>query len=285
VKAEDGTSVQTVTWEIVGGTLQFPAEVDFALSNKSFDGYKLPDTIYVSKAEGGKVKVRATLKNGGEDTDKNKIDIVSDVYEIVVGPNYFPGTAIKDSNELPKFGDNINNFWTKDDATTYPKYAVIAVYNGAGPFTSKPGAAANGVIDLSFNTGASAPNSESRKIDEVNVTIGSDGMLYFIVDLTGYTNYTKYMSDYGWGCQLCVWSYPSTVGQDVGGSPATADQLVSAATLFGPTYKIYIIKSKVSSLTKPGDAVDFGYTSGAVGSGNPAKGFYTQTLPVELSWE
>jgi len=99
--APAGTTVQGITWQIVDkkGNLKPITEVDFAPIYKMNEGFNPPvktstiesrskDTIVVSKPEGGKVIVRATLKDGGEDKDKKKIDITADL-EITVGPNPF----------------------------------------------------------------------------------------------------------------------------------------------------------------------------------------------------
>jgi hypothetical protein len=83
-------SVQSPTWEIVGGSLYYPGEVDFVISA---DGKtKSGNAIKVNPTTGGTVKVRAILKNGGEDGAGNKIDIVSAPVTITVGANSYYGS-------------------------------------------------------------------------------------------------------------------------------------------------------------------------------------------------
>jgi len=71
------------------------------------------------------------------------------------------------------------------------------------------------------------------------------------------------MGDYGWGCQLCNWGDG-----------------------FGSEIKGYLMKSSVSALTKPADAVSFTYdTVGKPAGDHPViPGYLTATLPTQLSW-
>jgi len=260
------TSVQAVTWEIVGG-LAYPADVDFAYSTPvGINSTKLPDTIFVSKTGGGKVKVRATLKNGGEDADKNKIDVVSDVYEIVVGANPYPATGlITKSDVVPNLGANINNFFKTADATTYPKFAVIAILTGAGGLDWSAGGSEDPDqgFQLAFNGGGGANTGDAqsnRYSDTGKIKISSadaDGFVYLVYDLTKWQYYTTYMSDHGWGLQFESWK--------------------NKTLLTNTTNKIFLIKSSVTSLTKPAGSVDF--------TGSPVVGYVANKLPVELDWE
>ncbi|MDR0301859.1 MAG: Ig-like domain-containing protein [Treponema sp.] len=135
------SSVQAVTWEIVSkaGSLTYP-EVDFApiyYWDNNFDppiktkiiGSKAKDVIIVSKAEGGKVTVRAILKDAGLDSSGNKIDIVSADLDINVGPNPFPG-KLNGATYLEQQSYAYDS-WSISEAlaaTVPPRYFVVAIY-------------------------------------------------------------------------------------------------------------------------------------------------------------
>jgi len=276
--AGDNPSVQNVTWEIVESNLQFPAEVDFALSSNTFDAVKLPDTLYVSKVAGGKVTVKATLKNGAlkkgadgkPEVDEDgkptgaKVDVVSDKYEIVVGPNPFPPGGIIGATEEPtKSGTEENKTPLKGlfaDKTKFPSYLVLVAYNAPGNFHE--GAYTDSYATLQWVIqGSTTGWQQLQQEDAIDVSTYKDssGFTYFVFDISDW---------------------------DLDADKAVDDATNGYLNFFlnswgqgniGTAYKVFSVAAG-KTLTMPG--------SGAkLLGGQFTNSFISKKLPVELSWE
>jgi len=307
-------TVQSVSWQIVkkAGSLNPSTEVKFAdytidvpITDDRYDpALELGDetvSMLVKSAikakTPGTVTVRATIKEGKLDSTGKKVDFVQE-FDFDVDQSPYPGITLNNSTVI-SFGPNINDIFDKTDSSTFPKYVVVAVPVGVGNGISiVEGTGADGnpngkTFKIGLNGGGKANtypvkddakgiDNRSRGTGAISITSsGSDGVVYFIWDLTKWGSvtipgdyegdeftvgesvniYNRIFEDFGWGLQLVSWDGSSQLGGE---------------------YRVYLMKGSVS-FTQPtpsANAVAF------TGDGTePSVGWLTNTLPAGLSWE
>jgi len=197
----------------------------------------------LTKTAAGKVTLVATIVNGtAEGTDY--IETFTDAVEFVA--------LAAVNSKVEKFDENAPKQWAINEKLPF-QYFVIASVNGGdtGGFNK------DGFSGTQFGVQGAGVTQEIRTIgDWVNLSHTANEVVYFIIDLSGYSNYSQ-LTETGWK-QLYINYGEASLG----------------------TYQGFVVDASVTSLTKPASGTeDFSANS----EHQALPGYVTRTLPIELT--
>jgi len=271
-------SVQLVTWQIVqaGTTYEVYEEIDFKRTYVMDDRFspsvktdviesRARDTIFVLIKDAGKVVVKATLKDAGEDKDGKKIDIVSATFEINVGFNPFgPLVGARDAT-----GTDANKWPIREElAAAIPAKWFVVVSYGSSKFGTSSHIGNTQWVIQSTNSGWKEEKTGDGTL--FNYTADSYGFYYLVFDLSKFEKYDTAIDD-------AKAANPNNYAQFLLNYAAAGDL---------GTIKGYVVPGD-NTISKPttGNVLDFNST-GTLGWGaGDDIGYITNVLPTGLSWE